>query len=212
MLFDFDGVLADTENVHVAAWERTFDQMGLEVAADVCACAAEIDDRAFLAEVLQSHEIDQADDEGWLKRKQDLTLALLGDTPRLYPGVVPLIAHLRGRVHLAVVSGTWRENVVCVLNAAGLADAFALILGKKDVEAVKPAPDVYRLALKRLGVKAASAVALEDSPTGLEAARAAGVRAVAVGHRRSQGDWTQGHPFVVDLRDADAVLDALALG
>ena len=66
---------------------------------------------------------------------------------------------------------TWRRNVEIVLAASGLADAFALVVAKEDVSAVKPDPEAYDLAVKRLKLRPSQAVALEDSPTGLASAR-----------------------------------------
>jgi beta-phosphoglucomutase len=211
VLFDFDGVIADTENIHVASWERTFGLMGLDVPAGACARAAEIDDRAFLAEVFAGKKIQGGDLAGWVRRKQDLALALLADSPRIYPGVAPLVRRLRGRVRLAVVSTTWRENIETVLRATDLADAFDLVVAKQDVAAVKPAPECYRLALARLHLPAAGAVALEDSPTGLASARAAGLRCLAVGHRRPPGDWVGDAVYLPDLADTSGVLRAMGL-
>ena len=211
VLFDFDGVLADTENLHVAAWERTFGAMGWSVDPEACARAAEEDDRAFLAGVFGGRGVLDGDVEGWVRRKQALTVAMLADSPRVYPGVERLVRRLAGSCRLAVVSGTWRENVEVVLRAAGLAEAFAFVVGKEDVEAPKPDPAGYRLALGRLGLKPSQVIALEDSATGLAAARAAGLRPVAVGHRHPEGDWTGGAPFVASLADAEAVGRALGL-
>ena len=88
VFFDFDGVLADTENVHIAAWERTFNEFGWNVPAEVCARAAEVDDRAFLAELFAAHGVLDGDIAGWVRRKQSLTVALLSDAPRTYRGKV----------------------------------------------------------------------------------------------------------------------------
>jgi beta-phosphoglucomutase len=199
VLFDFDGVIADTENVHIAAWERTFALLGWDVAPEVCVRAAEQDDFAFLAEVFLDRGIDDGDVAGWIKRKQRITRDLLASTPRIYPGVRELVAALHGKAQLAIVSGTWRENLTTVLNAANLDGAFSLILGKEDVERPKPDPEIYELALKKLRVKASSAVAIEDSPTGLASARAAGIPVVAVGHRHPSPEWAEGSFFVPNL-------------
>jgi len=212
VLFDFDGVIADTENIHVAAWERTFGSMGWDVPPEDCARAAEVDDRAFLTGLLAVRGIDGGDVAGWVRRKQETTLALLADAPRIYPGVRELVGHLRGRARLAVVATTWRENIAAVLGPAGLAGAFELVIAKEDVRALKPEPDAYLLALKRLKLPAARAVALEDSATGLTAARAAGLRCVAVGHRRPAGDWAADATFVAGLDDLPQTLAALGLG
>jgi beta-phosphoglucomutase len=209
LLFDFDGVIADTENVHVAAWERTFGLMGLEVPPEECARAVEVDDREFLAEIFARKEIAGGDVDGWVRRKQELTAALLADSPRVYPGVAELVAALSGRARLAVVSTTWRENIATVLRSAGLDGAFELFVGKEDVRAVKPDPECYLLALKRLGLAPDEAAALEDSPSGLASARAAGIRVLAIGHRRKKGDWIGDATFLPDLAGTRAVLEAL---
>jgi beta-phosphoglucomutase len=212
VLFDFDGVIADTENVHIAAWERTFLRMGWDVPPEICARAAEIDDREFLRDVFLQRGVTDGNVEGWTRRKQDLALALLGDAPRVYPGIASLVERLRGTARLAVVSTTWRANVETVLRSAGLADAFRLIVGKEDVVAVKPDPSAYLLALRKLGLGASQTVALEDSPTGLAAACGAGIPAVAVGHRRPAGEWCAGREYLPDLRDTDTALRALGWG
>jgi beta-phosphoglucomutase len=144
-------------------------------------------------------------------RKQVLAVQLLKEAPRLYPGVVDLVRQLKGRARLAIVSGTWRENVTTVLGAAGLADSFDSIIAKEDVTAAKPAPDCYQLALKRLRLVAKSTVTLEDSPAGLAAARAAGIRVIAVGHRRPFGDWVGDATYISGFEPAHGLLQHLGL-
>ncbi len=211
LLFDFDGVIADTENHHVAAWQRTFGLLGWLVPDEICARAAEQDDRTFLANLFEEKSIEDADIDGWIARKQEITLALLTDSPRVYPGVAALVSRLNRRVKLAVVTTTWRDNVMTVLNGAGLASAFSLIVAKEDTPLRKPDPAPYRIAVERLGVAPNEAIALEDSPGGLASAMGAGVRAVAVGHRRPPGPWTGSFPFVSDFCDTEAVISLLDL-
>lgn len=206
VLFDFDGVLADTENAHVVAWQQTLGRMGWELTDEVAARAAELDDRAFLADLFQARGIRDGDVEGWCLRKQERTVEILADSPRVYPGVAELIGAISGRVRLAVVSSTWHANVRTVLEAAGLSRAFELVIAKEDLTALKPDPECYRLAVDRLGVSPGSALAIEDSPAGLAAARAADVRCLAVGHRRGEGPWRGDAPFVSSLSDQDSIL------
>jgi len=211
VLFDFDGVIADTENVHVAAWERTFGLMGWGVSPEDCARAASMDDRAFLAAIFAAKGVEGGDVEGWVGRKQAATLSMLADFPRVYPGVAELVRALAGKVRLGVVSTTWRANIAAVLDASGLADRFEVVVAKEDVEATKPDPECYRLALRRLDVKPSQAVALEDSATGLAAATGAGIRCVAVGHRLPEGAWSEGATFLNGLADPAEVEKALGL-
>ena len=87
------------------------------------------------------------------------------------------------------MSGTWRENIQAVLEAAGLVECFDASSARRMSRRSKPAPEAYELALKKLRISAKSAVAIEDSPSGVASARAAGIRVIAVGHRHPFGDW-----------------------
>jgi beta-phosphoglucomutase len=214
VLFDFDGVIADTENVHVTAWQRTLLRMGWELTDEAAMRAAEIDDRAFLTELFAARKIEGPDIDGWIGLKSDLAASLLADAPRIYPGVADLVAALRSSgVRLGIVTTTLRRNVEMVLKAAGLTDSYELIVAKADVQALKPAPDGYRRALERLKLPASKVVAIEDSPTGLESARAAGLDAIAVGHRRAEGEWSAGRRFLDGfVPTSDAVRSILSEG
>ena len=211
ILFDFDGVIADTDNYHVAAWQRTLAVMGWQVADELASRATEIDDRAFLAELFAQRGIADGNVGPWVERKQALTVQLLKESPRIYPGVVALVRELHGRARLAVVSSTWRENITAVLGAVGLVDLFDSIVGKEDVKALKPAPEAYELALKKLRLAAKSTVAIEDSPAGLASARAAGISAIAVGHRRPFGEWVGDAAYVSGFEPALGLLKHLGL-
>ncbi len=211
ILFDFDGVIADTGNHHIAAWQRTLAVMGWQIADEVAARSTELDDREFLTELFAARGINEGKIDDWVRRKQVLTVQLLKDAPRLFPGVVDLVRELDGSVRLAVVSGTWRENIKAVLSVSGLADSFDVIVSKEDVTAGKPAPDPYQLALKRLRLVAKSTVAFEDSPTGLASARAAGIRPIAVGHRRPFGEWVGDATYISGFEPAHGLLQHLGL-
>lgn len=212
VLFDFDGVIADTENIHIAAWQRTLARLGWEVPDEVCARAVEVDDRIFLADLFTQRKLEQGDVEGWVRSKQELTAAMLTASPRIYPGLVELVRSLIGKVQLAIVSTTWRENIEIVLKAANLEDAFPTVVGKQDVTLVKPDPEGYRLALQKLGLPSSDAIALEDSATGLAAARAAGLPVIAVGHRLPRGEWVGSSDFVDDLTNLPKLMSLLGLG
>jgi beta-phosphoglucomutase len=211
VLLDFDGVIAETCNHHIAAWQRTLSTLGWQISDEVAARSTEIDDRDFLVELFAGRGIVSQKIDDWVLRKQVLTVQMLRESPRLYPGVGELIRLLSEKAKLAVVSGTWRENIQTVLGATGLADRFDLIIGKEDVTSVKPAADAYLLALKKLRVAATSAVAIEDSPSGLISARAAGIRVIAVGHRHPFGDWVGDSLYVSGFEPVEGLLRNLGL-
>jgi HAD superfamily hydrolase (TIGR01509 family) len=105
-------------------------------------------------------------------------LGRTGCTPM--PGAVELLGMLRGRAPLGVASNAPRPVFEAAIAAAGVADWFQARVSADDVERPKPAPDIYLEACRRLGADPADAVALEDTATGLAAARAAGMRTIGV--------------------------------
>jgi len=209
VLFDFDGVIADSENYHVVAWQRTLVRMGWELSDQAAAPAAEMDDHAFAVELFARRGLEEADVDAWARAKQELTVRMIQLHPRIYPGVSELLHALSGRARVAVVSTTWRENVEAFLDAAGLASLVKSIVGKDDVESPSPAPDAHRLAVKRLKAAVGRTVAVSGSPRGLAAAESAGVSRLAVGHRREHGDWVGEARFVPSFESLPDVLAQL---
>jgi HAD superfamily hydrolase (TIGR01509 family) len=102
------------------------------------------------------------------------------DSVPLLPGAVDAVRALAARWPLGLASSANREIIDLVLDASGLAGAFAVTLSSEEVERGKPAPDVYLEAARRLAVAPGRCVAVEDSTNGLRSAHAAGMAVVAV--------------------------------
>jgi len=118
------------------------------------------------------------------------------------PGIFDLLDQLAARnVPLAVASGSPRHQVVAILNGLGVAPRLRAIVAGDDVPRTKPAPDVYLRAAEQIGVAPAQCVALEDSATGITAAKSAGMRAIAVPNQYTAHQ---------DLSHADARVASLA--
>jgi HAD superfamily hydrolase (TIGR01509 family) len=115
------------------------------------------------------------------------------------PGAAELVERLRGRVPLGIASNTIRSLVLAALESVAFGDAFDAIVSADEVARPKPAPDVYQEACRRLGVEPAAALALEDSTSGIVAAKAAGLTVIAV------PQWPE-----VDVSAADHVASSLA--
>jgi HAD superfamily hydrolase (TIGR01509 family) len=114
------------------------------------------------------------------------------------PGALELVARLRGRVPLGLASNSPRRLVDAALATAGLTDVFAAIVTAEDVIHAKPAPDIYLEACRRLGASPAETLALEDSASGVAAAKAAGLSCIAVPQYAE-----------TDVTAADRVIDSL---
>jgi HAD superfamily hydrolase (TIGR01509 family) len=171
ILFDFDGVLLDSEPVHYACWREALQPLGIslewEFYRDHC---IGIDDRLMLKLAAPDRDWD----EMWARYpvKKELFRARMLAAPPFPEGLRPLLAELAGGYKLAVVTSSSCSEIEPLLVRAGLRDYFATVVGGEDVPRHKPAPDPYLLAAERLGAHAP--LVLEDSQPGIASARAAG--------------------------------------
>jgi beta-phosphoglucomutase len=183
VIFDFDGVLADTERLHLAAFQDVFAPYGWTLDERTYFDRyLGYDDRDLVAAFAREQQVALADADArrLLAEKAQRFAARLGAGEALFAGAVACIDRL-GRGHrLAIASGALRHEIIAVLDGVSRTGAFAAIVGADDVGRSKPAPDPYRLAVHRLDVNPADAVAVEDSRWGLESARAAGLRAIGI--------------------------------
>lgn len=206
-LFDFDGVLVDSEPVHFRAMRESLLPEGIAIERDEYAGHyMGYEDREAVRRALERHGRD-----GGLERvhqlavrKAELYQGLLPQIPFL-PGARELVLALAGRVPVGIASGARRAEIEAILAAAGLREAFAAVVGAEDVRQGKPHPEPYLTAMARLeprapGLRAAECVVFEDSVAGVAAARAAGMKVVAV---------TSSHP-ASRLTAAHKVVDSLA--
>ena len=180
VIFDLDGVLVDTE----PGWRRAETEL-LRRHGDAYTEADAAASLGAPVDVVVARYADRLGLGGQNRlrlREELMELARVeyGGVVPVRPGAMELLRSLRGRVPLGVASNTPRELVVRALDAAGLAGYFDFVVTAEDVERPKPAPDIYLAACRRLGVEPSDAVALEDSPPGIEAARRAGLTVVAI--------------------------------
>lgn len=187
VVFDMDGVLVSSEEV----WDEVREGLAREAGArwgahthvDMMGMSTP-EWSAYMRDVLgvpmDPREI-AAEVERRIAARYRRSLPLL-------PGAREAVLALAGRWPLGLASSSTRGLIAVVLELAGLAEAFAVTVSSEEVAHGKPAPDVYLEALGRLGVAPADAAAVEDSASGLRAARAAGMRVIAVPNPRYPPD------------------------
>ena len=177
LLFDFNGTLSDDEGIQCAIFRELFAQQGRPLSEqeyfDVLAGRS---DPEIVERWLGAGHPATAD---VLDRRVQLFRERAGDGSTVPPHVRESVLRAAGRSRLAVVSGAVRSEVDMVLRAADI-DVFEVIVSAEDVTRGKPDPEGYLLALRRLRLQATDAVAIEDSPPGIAAAKAAGLSCVAV--------------------------------
>jgi len=174
ILFDFDGVLADTEGVHFECWTAILTPLGIQLTWEAyCAHCIGITDRAML-EVLAKQKNPPHDVEDlwqYYPRKKALFREKAYANPPIPEATRALLRDLSA-YRLAVVSSSGRGEIEPVLERAGIRDCFAAIVTGDDVKNRKPHPEPYLLAAGRLGVH--RPLVVEDSEPGAAAGLAAG--------------------------------------
>jgi len=180
VLFDFDGVLVDSEPVHFVCWQEVLRKFGLTLDWDTyCGQGIGVSDRALLA--IMAKQCDPPLDIELLVAeypwKKELFVQRMLAEPRVSTEIRDLLDGLTD-YKLAVVTSSGRAEVEPILRAAGILDRFETVVYGGDVQHLKPAPDPYRLAVERLSVK--SALVIEDSEAGEQSGLAAGLDVLRV--------------------------------
>ena len=187
LVFDVDGVIADTEGVNVRATDRAFAEnigirgvrmedfeAGIGRGAEECVKAG-----------ARSHgrELSETEVRDIVKARQDNFLAILRDEGiDVYPGVRELIASAMAdeRFGLAIATSGTREKSQAVLESARIPYKEMAYVCGDDISEKKPNPEVFQAACRRLGLEPGRCVVIEDAPNGVQAARAAGCKCIAV--------------------------------
>lgn len=180
LIFDFDGLIVDTESASMTAWAGVLAAYGL--AMPLALWRSVIGGRSSRATILAHMEqhIGPFDPEPVVRRWSEANLALVAAQP-LRAGVADYLrAGATAGLRLGVASSAGGDWVASQLRRVGVRDYFEVLATCDGRRPAKPAPDVYLAALDTLRVPAREAIAFEDSPHGVSAAKAAGLYCVAV--------------------------------
>jgi putative hydrolase of the HAD superfamily len=201
VVFDFDGLLVDTEWSIYEMAAATFAEFDIELEVPVWATIVGLSGESDWWNSLCAANGWDVDRDDWWRRYDALDRSFRDDLPAL-PGVTELLDELEaGDVPRGIASSSGREWIEGHLGRLGLLDRFATVAGVDRTGVGKPAPDVYLLACDDLAADPARSVAVEDSSHGLAAARAAGLRSIAVPSRITRH---------TDLSAADLIVASLA--
>jgi beta-phosphoglucomutase len=189
VIFDFDGIIVDTEPLHYKAFQELLAPLGLGYSwEEYLDRYIGFDDRDAFRETFRLHGRALSDSElkELIRGKAEAFLKIVSVGVAPYPGVVELIRSISGALPLALCSGALKSDIEPILAQLGLTDAFDVKVTADEVAASKPDPESYRLAVKRLQerfpgrVNAADSVAVEDTPAGIASATGAGLKVLAV--------------------------------
>lgn len=214
LIFDVDGVIADTESVNQRVSVQVFDDLfgvkGVKAkdftdglgrgAHEYIKAAARVHNLDLTAE-----QLDRA-----VQYRQDLFLEVLRTEPLpAYPGVLELIEAGRGSdgFEVAIATSGTLEKSRAALEAAGVPYTKMVYVNGNDVTRKKPDPELFLIAAQRMGLEPGRCVVIEDAPNGVQAAKAAGARCIAVTNTTAAEDLAQADMICDSLEDV--TLDTL---
>jgi HAD superfamily hydrolase (TIGR01509 family) len=210
IIFDFDGVIADTEPLHFAGFRQTLAEIGINLTeSDYYANYLGYDDRGCFIAALTAHQrpADPADIMHLMQRKARAYLESVENHLVIFPGVREFVHEAAASYPLAIASGALRHEIEVILERAGLQKEFLHITSAEDVVRGKPDPQPFLHALDALNrqhrepaVAPGSCLVIEDSLPGIRGAKAAGMKVLAIANTHT----------IQDLHEADEVTCSLA--
>jgi beta-phosphoglucomutase len=206
-LFDFDGVLVDSEPVHLAAFNDVLAPRGIVISErDYAARFLSLDDAGVFRALLSHRGSTLREEEvrALVEAKSPRFMARFEEAFRVFPGAAELVLRRARLGPVGIVSGALEREIVFALEKLGVHGEVAFVVSADSGTASKPDPLPYQLAVSKLRAlgHGGAAVAVEDSLGGVTSAKRAGLRCVAVAHSYSRDD--------LQRAGADAIADDLA--
>jgi beta-phosphoglucomutase len=190
VLFDCDGVIADSEHLHFTLFQKILAEMGITLTQEeYTASYLAMDDKGCFRAVFKDRErnVSEGEIQTMIDRKTALYQEAAAQTLVILPGVVEFVMAVSQKYPLALASGALKAEVLLMLETAGIRHYFDAVVAAEDVTCGKPAPDAYLKALEELNkkypgrdLKPAECLVVEDSKHGVASAHAAGMKCVAV--------------------------------
>ncbi len=198
VIFDMDGVLADTIDLHYQSWQRVADEWQIPFSKEDYSQILGMKREESIDYLLRNHTVDAGTRLEMLRRKNDYYLELVDtlNSDKLLPGVQKLLAELQA-AQMRIALGSSSKNAALVLQKLGIDNLFEVVADGNSVPNSKPSPEVFQKAAELLDLPADECLVIEDAAAGVEAAKAAGMIVLGVGPTDR-------------LQQADLVLDSLA--
>jgi beta-phosphoglucomutase len=199
VIWDMDGVLADTAPYHLLAWRETFAKRGINFTEEDFNRSFGIRNDTIIKNVL-GEQTTEAEIDTIAHEKEATFRRIIGKDIKPLPGALKLLKALDERgIKMAIASSTPIENVRLIVGSLGIGKYFQAVITDRDVTEGKPSPQVFLLAAQRLGAEPKNCIVFEDAVAGVKAAKRADMYCVAI---------TSSHPRE-KLKQADLVVDTL---
>lgn len=185
IIFDFDGVILDSENSHFIAFNEGLKNLNINISEDeYYSKYISLDDRGVITNVVNDKNISVTNEEidMIIKNKNDYFESRLIDNSKLFPGVEELIIQLSKNFVLSIGSGANRSEIIKTLKNNNIYDYFEIIVSANEVNNPKPNPETYNRVLDNINTdfNINEIIVIEDSPGGIEASKSAGLKCIAI--------------------------------
>jgi beta-phosphoglucomutase len=214
VIFDLDGVIVSTDELHYRAWKSLADAEGIPFDRKHNERLRGVSRMESLEIILEraARDYSTVEKAEMAERKNaDYRKSLIDlSSADILPGVSDLLNDLRVR-GIRIAIGSSSRNAGAILRSIGLGDAFDVVVDGNDIGRSKPDPEVFRLAAERLGVAPELCLVVEDADAGVDAGLAAGMPVLAVGSAATHPDATMTAGSLADI-SADAMLRADCVG
>jgi beta-phosphoglucomutase len=222
IFFDFNGVIIDDETIQMKAYQEVLRSYEIDLTEEWYMSALGMDDRTFVKAMFDRAKRPLTDPvlENVLSAKTDLHREMIAELP-LFPGVLTFLKAAAREFSLGLVSMANKVEVGYVFERANLTPLFAVVVTAEDASVCKPAPDCYLAGLLKLNAKrqherelpllASECLAIEDSPPGIQSARAAGMRTLGITNTVSADALRAAGAEVVTASLADWTVAAVEL-
>jgi phosphoglycolate phosphatase/beta-phosphoglucomutase len=214
IFFDFNGVIIDDETIQMKAYQEVLSGHEVPLTEELYFGALGMDDRTFVRSMFEHAKKPLSDPvlEEVMVAKTDLHRQMIEELP-LFPGVLTFLKAASREFQLGLVSMANIAEVSYVFQRANLTPLFTVIITAEDASVCKPAPDCYLAGLMKLNEKrqyermlpllASECLAIEDSPPGIQSARAAGMKTLGVTNTVAEGALREAGADVVTKSLAD---------
>jgi len=222
IFFDFNGVIIDDETIQMKAYQEVLSGHDVPLTEELYFGALGMDDRTFVRSMFEHAKKPLSDPllEEVMVAKTDLHRQMIEELP-LFPGVLTFLKAASREFQLGLVSMANIAEVSYVFQRANLTPLFTVIVTAEDASVCKPAPDCYLAGLMKLNEKrqqermlpllASECLAIEDSPPGIQSARAAGMKTLGVTNTVAEGALREAGADVVTKSLADWTPEAVKL-
>lgn len=200
VIFDIDGVLVDSAELHLRAWEELGKELGISFSREFFDSVFGQHNNAIIPRWV-GRSLTEDEYQSIVQRKEELFRFIAQKELKAMPGAVELVRELHEAPFLlAIGSSAPQKNVAFIMELLGITPFFDAVSSGDDVRHGKPDPEVFLVAARKLGLASTFCVVIEDAPQGIEAALRAGSKVVALTSSRPREE----------LRQAQLIVDSLS--